>query len=63
MADRATWTNGKHKVSGLWRYIWSSDVFVIDLDTKDRITGVGKRVVVRGERPEWGNWKMEAANG
>ena len=56
---KATWANGKRRVTGAWRYVWSSDRFVIELDTRDRVTGGNKRVVVGGDTPEWGNWKRE----
>lgn len=55
----ATWINGKQTVKGRWEYIWQSDRFVIILDKKDRITGDNRKIVVAGDRPEWGNWVLQ----
>jgi hypothetical protein len=54
-----TWVNGKQQVTGSWRYHWPSDRFVIELNSKDRITGTRRRMVVAGDTPEWGNWKLQ----
>jgi hypothetical protein len=57
---RATWVNGKRRVTGEWRYHWGSDTFVIVLDGRNRLTGRPNVIYVKGEEPEWGNWKREA---
>lgn len=57
--SRATWINGKRKQTGAWEYQRASDRFVIELDSRDWITGQKRRIVVAGETPEWGNWKLE----
>jgi hypothetical protein len=54
----ATWVNGPQKVTGRWAYRWASDRFYISLDRVDRITGQKKQIVVCGDRPEWGRWKL-----
>ena len=55
------WTNGKRTVTGRWQYHWSADRFVILLDNKDRVTGDYRRIVVGGDAPEWGKWKLVRA--
>lgn len=55
---KAIWTNGKRRLTGSWTYVWSKDVFVIDLDSRDRITRERRRFTVYGDRPEWGNWRL-----
>ncbi len=55
--EKATWVNGKKKVTGYWTYIWASDRFFISLNSKDGITGIRREFVVSGDPPEWGNWK------
>jgi len=56
---KATWKNGKRKVSGSWEYNWASDTFTISLDSFDRVTGRQRCFTVHGDEPEWGNWKLE----
>ena len=53
-----TWTNGKRTVTGKWAYMWQSERFVVELNSVDRITGMRRRLVLAGDRPEWGNWKL-----
>ena len=55
--NKATWINGKRKLSGYWTYNWSNDFFTIVLDSVDRITGQKRILYVRGDKAEWGNWK------
>ena len=58
---RATWVNGKRKLTGAWEYIWHADRFRIVLDSRDRITGQNRVIVTAGsqaEKPEWGNWRL-----
>jgi hypothetical protein len=55
---KGSWRNGKRVITGWWNYHWASDAFVIILDQKDRITGDNKRILVKGETPEWGNWSF-----
>lgn len=55
---KGKWKNGKRIITGLWEYVWSSDRFYVILDSKDRITGENKKVVVTGDTPEWGNWRL-----
>jgi hypothetical protein len=45
------WTNGKKTISGWYIYNWGSDRFVTQVNR-------GKRRIVYGDRPEWGNWKL-----
>lgn len=56
----AVWQNGKRRVSGRYTYRWAADVFVVYLDSTDRITGAQRRLEVHSDRdyPEWGNWKL-----
>lgn len=55
----ATWVNGKKRVSGRWSYYRPSDVFVIELDQRDRITGSRSKIfTTHNDTPEWGNWKI-----
>lgn len=56
---KGTWVNGKKTLTGRWEYIWHSNNFTIVLDSKDRITGVQRRLTVHGDTPEWGNWKLK----
>jgi hypothetical protein len=58
MSTKATWINGKRKVTGTWSYYRPSDRFDIYLDVKDRITGQYKHVSTNNDTPEWGNWKL-----
>ena len=58
MNKKATWINGKRTVTGHWKYYWPSDVFIINLDSIDKITGEKKRLMVHNDTPEWGNWKL-----
>jgi len=54
-----TWTNGKQTVRGWWEYLWAADKFVVELDSRDRITGQPRRMVLfGGDSPEWGKWKL-----
>lgn len=57
--QKATWSNGKRTITGWWKYNWASDSFVIDLDSTDRITGERRSMIIKGDHPEWGNWKRE----
>ena len=56
----ATWRNGSKTVTGEWKYLWSQDRFVIRLNSRDRITGRQREMIVSGDSPEWGNWKKVA---
>ena len=55
----AKWTNGKSRVGGHWQFNWASNRFTIVLDSKDGVTGRGRTITVAGDKPEWGNWKLE----
>jgi len=57
--QKGLWLNGKQKQTGEWKYFWGSDKFIIWLDSVDRITGRQRQVEVHGEKPEWGNWKLQ----
>lgn len=59
--NRATWKNNTRTVTGWWSYNWSADRFHIVLNLQDRITGRQKQIVVAGETPEWGNWRLESS--
>lgn len=56
--NKATWVNGKRKLTGTWKYVYGSDRFVIWLDKRDSITGRDRSLIVSGYTPEWGNWKL-----
>lgn len=49
---KAAWINGKKVATGRWRYVWSADRFVVELAS-------GARHVFAGDRPQWGNWKLQ----
>lgn len=55
---KATWVNGKRKITGAWVYDWASQTFKIELDQKDTVTGINKHIEVKDDSPEWGNWKL-----
>ena len=52
MARKGVWKNGKRTATGVWWFVWSANRFVVELDS-------GKRHVFAGDRPEWGNWKLQ----
>ena len=54
---KAVWVNGKRRVYGWWKYIYTSDSFHIVLESKDRITGLKRTITTTGDVPEWDNWK------
>lgn len=58
----ATWQNGARVVTGRWCYNWSADVFHIQLNSKDRVTGLRRSFTVTGDTPEWGNWKRKPSD-
>lgn len=55
----AIWTDGKRELKGEYRYVWSSDCFVIHLDSVDRITGQTRSFITHNDTPEWGKWKLK----
>lgn len=57
--NTATWVNGSRRVTGRWSYHEASDTFVVVLDSVDRTTGEQRRKEIKGDRPEWGGWKLE----
>ena len=57
-ARTATWVNGKRTIHGSYEYDWGSDRFYVRLAQTDRITGEKKSMVLAGDRPEWGNWRL-----
>ena len=59
--NRATWKNNTRTVTGWWSYNWSADRFHIVLHSQDRITRRQKQIVVAGETPEWGNWRLDSS--
>lgn len=61
MSTEAVWVNGKRRVTGRWRYNWASDLFHIELDQRDRVTGSTRCFTAGGDVPEWGNWKRVRA--
>jgi len=56
--NTARWTDGKTIIKGGWSYYWPSDTFFIVLDSTDEITGMQRRIEVKGDSPEWGSWKL-----
>lgn len=54
---KATWKNGKKKVTGHWIYNWAADSFTIILNSKDPITNRERIINTYNDVPEWGNWK------
>lgn len=53
------WINGKRTITGKWIYDWASDSFSIYLNSRDSITGEYRRMRIKGDSPEWGNWKLK----
>lgn len=47
---KASWYKNGCTVHGVYRYIWSSDVFVV-------IVGRSQRIIC-GDLPEWAGWKL-----
>lgn len=58
MAQQGKWVNKRRIVTGYWNYVWSADMFVIVLNSTDRLTGMQRVLHVHGDTPEWGNWKL-----
>jgi hypothetical protein len=54
----AIWKNGRRTMRGRYEYHWASNRFVIELESRDRITGANRRMVIAGDKPEWGNWRL-----
>ena len=46
------WTNGKTTLSGRWRYIWATGVFVIEINNR------AKRIVTHNDEPIWGRYRL-----
>lgn len=61
---KARWRNIKTGmvISGSWRYLWVTDEFHICLDDIDEIIGRKRSFYVRGESPEWRDWKLQDDN-
>lgn len=51
----ATWRRGKQIATGMWAYNWAKDRFIIILKS-------GRTHYAHGEKPEWGSWKLLAAD-
>jgi len=59
MWKKATWKNGKKKITGKWRYEYYTDSFWIWLDGKDPETERQREPFnVHNEEPNFGNWKL-----
>ena len=52
------WKNGKETISGRWMWSPHKQRFYIYLDSTDRVTERKREIVVSGDTPEWGNWKL-----
>ena len=54
------WRKGKRTLRGRWCYIWHRDRFLIELDGKDRATGLSRRPFeVTDDVPNFNGWKLE----
>lgn len=58
----AIWTNGKKTVSGFWEYYPPSDIFIIKLNTRERISGLPIKFTTSNDTPEWGKWELKRGN-
>ena len=47
---KANWTKNGRTIQGVYRYIWSSDRFVVQAGRFRRI--------ISGDLPEWDGWKL-----
>lgn len=58
-AHGGVWRNrrGKKELTGTWWYL-RNDRFRVLLDSRDRVTGENRELIVVGDRPEWGNWEL-----
>lgn len=54
----AIWIKGKRKITGSWTYNWAQDPFYVYLDSRDPITGIKRTIPIKGDKPEWGGWKI-----
>jgi hypothetical protein len=55
---KGTWEKNGETIKGSWYYDWAGDVFVINLDSQDPITGQRRKVKAYGEHPEFNGWKL-----
>ena len=55
---RASWKKGKKVITGRYDYDCGGDLFLIELDCVSGITGEQITTKVRGETPEFNNWKL-----
>lgn len=55
---KGRWSNGKRTLTGSWAYVWSRDMFVIHLNSKDPITGRKRNIETFNDTPEWGKWRL-----
>jgi hypothetical protein len=56
----ATWKKGKRVIKGRWTYNPTSDIFAIEVDVKNTITGESQqRFTVHDDTPEWYGWKLQ----
>lgn len=49
-------------LEGRWTYNWAADRFTILLDSFDEITGIRRKLIVSGEKPQWGKWRLVDEN-
>jgi hypothetical protein len=55
----ATWRKGKKVLRGRWYYYLPSDIFLIEIDKRDIVTGSStQRFSVAADTPEWNGWKL-----
>ena len=54
----ATWVKGNQSITGKWEYYRPSEHFIIVLDSKDPVTGLFRKFVVYGDKPEFNGWRI-----
>jgi hypothetical protein len=51
MIARASWTNGREIVTGIWEYACFAHYVAVALDS-------GEMIAIKGDTPEWGDWRL-----
>jgi hypothetical protein len=60
---KATWKKRGKKIKGSYYYCWSRDIFYVQLDKVEPITGQLIKTEVFGDSPEWSGWKLVETKG
>lgn len=55
---QASWKKGKKIITGIWRWNWASQRFIIQLDKKCKISGNTIIIETSGEHPNFNGWKL-----